>query len=125
MVAGAVILPKDCDILYLNDSKQLSEKKREELFLVIMERAVSTGLGFVAPERIDEVNILNATYEAMREAIAKLDPQPDLLLNDAVTTTPGLPSDRFLSSRGDAKSRIHCGCQYYCQGDERPSDGGV
>ncbi|MGN0377010.1 MAG: ribonuclease HII, partial [Suilimivivens sp.] len=58
VVAGAVILPKDCDILYLNDSKQLSEKKREELYDVIMEKAVSTGLGFVSPERVDEVNIL-------------------------------------------------------------------
>lgn len=71
VVAGAVILPKDCDILYLNDSKQLSEKKREELYDVIMEKAVSTGLGFVTPERIDEINILQATYEAMREEIGR------------------------------------------------------
>ena len=103
VVAGAVILPKDCDILYLNDSKQLSEKKREELFLVIMEKAVSTGLGFVAPERIDEVNILNATYEAMREAIAKLDPQPDRLLTDAVTI-PGVAVRQIPIIKGDAKS---------------------
>lgn len=103
VVAGAVILPRGCRILYINDSKQLSEKKREELFLVIMEKAVSTGLGFVAPERIDEVNILNATYEAMREAIAKLDPQPDLLLNDAVTI-PGVAVRQIPIIKGDAKS---------------------
>ncbi|MCR5208877.1 MAG: ribonuclease HII [Lachnospiraceae bacterium] len=84
VVAGAVILPKDCDILYLNDSKQLSEKKREELYSVIMEKAVSVGLGFSSHELIDEINILQATYAAMREAISKLDPAPDLLLNDAV-----------------------------------------
>ena len=72
VVAGAVILPKDCDILSLNDSKQLSEKKREELYAVIMEKAIATGLGFVAPQRIDEINILQATYEAMREAVSKL-----------------------------------------------------
>ena len=89
VVAGAVILPKNCSLLYLNDSKQLSEKKREELFDMIINEAVSYGLGQVSNERIDEVNILNATYEAMRQAISKLDPAPDLLLNDAVNI-PGL-----------------------------------
>lgn len=103
VVAGAVILPKDCDILYLNDSKQLSEKKREELFEVIMETAVSTGLGFVTPQRIDEINILQATYEAMREAISKLTPQPDVLLNDAVTI-PGVKIRQVPIIKGDAKS---------------------
>lgn len=103
VVAGAVILPKDCDILYLNDSKQLSEKKREELYDVIMEKAVSTGLGFVSPERIDEINILQATYETMREAIAKLSPRPDLLLNDAVTI-PKVAIRQVPIIKGDAKS---------------------
>ena len=103
VVAGAVILPKDCKILYLNDSKQLSEKRREELYTVIMEKAVSTGLGFVAPERIDEINILQATYEAMREAISKLDPQPDILLNDAVTI-PQVNIRQVPIIKGDAKS---------------------
>lgn len=103
VVAGAVILPKDCDILYLNDSKQLTEKKREELYDVIMEKAVSTGLGFVSPERIDEINILQATYEAMREAVSKLDPAPDLLLNDAVTI-PGIAVRQVPIIKGDAKS---------------------
>lgn len=103
VVAGAVILPKDCDILYLNDSKQLSEKKREELYDVIMEKAVSTGLGFVTPERIDEINILQATYEAMREAISKLSKAPDILLNDAVTI-PGVSIKQVPIIKGDAKS---------------------
>lgn len=103
VVAGAVILPKDCDILYLNDSKQLSEKKREELFEVIMEKAVSTGLGFVTPQKIDEINILQATYEAMREAISGLTPQPDVLLNDAVTI-PGVKIRQIPIIKGDAKS---------------------
>ena len=103
VVAGAVILPKDCNILYLNDSKQLSEKRREELYAVIMEKAVSTGLGFVAPERIDEINILQATYEAMREAISKLDPQPEILLNDAVTI-PQVTIKQVPIIKGDAKS---------------------
>lgn len=80
VVAGAVILPKDCNILYINDSKQLSEKKREELYDVITKEAVAWAVGYASPERIDEINILQATYEAMREAIGKLSPAPDLLL---------------------------------------------
>lgn len=103
VVAGAVILPRECQILYLNDSKQLSEKKREELYEVIMENAVSTGLGFVSPERIDEINILQATYEAMRQAIGKLEKEPDLLLNDAVTI-PGVEIRQVPIIKGDAKS---------------------
>ncbi|TCL55688.1 RNase HII [Kineothrix alysoides] len=103
VVAGAVILPKDCDILYLNDSKQLSEKKREELYDVIMKEAVATGLGYVAPERIDEINILQATYEAMRQAIDNLSVKPDLLLNDAVTI-PLVDIRQIPIIKGDAKS---------------------
>ena len=103
VVAGAVILPKDCNILYINDSKKLSEKKREELYDVIMERAVATGIGMASPARIDEINILQATYEAMREAISKLDPQPDLLLNDAVTI-PQVEIHQVPIIKGDAKS---------------------
>ena len=103
VVAGAVILPKDCDILYLNDSKQLTDKKREELYDVIMEKAVAAGLGFVSPERIDEINILQATYEAMREAIGKLSVKPDLLLNDAVTI-PQVEIRQVPIIKGDAKS---------------------
>lgn len=103
VVAGAVILPKNCDILYINDSKKLSEKKREELYDIIMERAVATGIGMVGPERIDEVNILNATYEAMGEAIRNLNVQPDLLLNDAVTI-PEITIPQVPIIKGDAKS---------------------
>ena len=84
VVAGAVILPKNCEILYLNDSKQLSAEKREQLYDVILEHAVAVGIGIVSPQRIDEINILQATYEAMRQAIEKLNPQPAVLLNDAV-----------------------------------------
>jgi len=103
VVAGAVILPKDCDILYINDSKKLSAAKRDELYDEIMEKAVATGIGFVSPERIDEINILQATYEAMRQAISKLNPQPDLLLNDAVTI-PQVDIKQVPIIKGDAKS---------------------
>lgn len=103
VVAGAVILPADCEILYLNDSKKLSPSKREELYEVICREAVGIGLGFVGPERIDEINILQATYEAMRQAIGKLNPQPDVLLNDAVTI-PGVGIRQVPIIKGDAKS---------------------
>jgi ribonuclease HII len=103
VVAGAVILPKDCHLLYLNDSKQLTAKKREELYPQIMEQAVAVGLGFVSPERIDEINILQATYEAMREAIHKLGVKPDILLNDAVTI-PHVTIRQVPIVKGDAKS---------------------
>lgn len=103
VVAGAVILPKDCDILYINDSKKLSEKKREELYQIIMEKAVAVGLGYTAPQRIDEINILQATYEAMREAIGQLGVTPDILLNDAVTI-PQVDIRQVPIIKGDAKS---------------------
>lgn len=103
VVAGAVILPKDCDILYINDSKKLSEKKREELYDVIMEKAIATGIGMASPQRIDEINILQATYEAMREAIQKLEVAPTLLLNDAVTI-PKVEIRQVPIIKGDAKS---------------------
>lgn len=103
VVAGAVILPKDCQILYLNDSKKLSEKKREELYDVIMEQAVAVGVGMATPQRIDEINILQATYEAMRQAIESLKVKPALLLNDAVTI-PGVDIPQIPIIKGDAKS---------------------
>lgn len=103
VVAGAVILPKDCQILYLNDSKKVSEKKRELLFDEICEKAVSYGVGVVGPGRIDEINILQATYEAMREAVSQLDPVPEILLNDAVTI-PGIDIMQIPIVKGDAKS---------------------
>ena len=103
VVAGAVILPEDCEILYLNDSKKLSEKKRELLYDEIMEKAIAVGIGAVSPERIDEINILQATYEAMRIAISRLSVRPDLLLNDAVTIPQvGIPQVPII--KGDAKS---------------------
>lgn len=102
VVAGAVILPQDCEILYLNDSKKLSEKKREELFDEIKEKAIAWGIGMASPARIDEINILQATYEAMRAAVVSLDPQPDVLLNDAVTI-PGLSMKQVPIIKGDAK----------------------
>ncbi len=103
VVAAAVILPKDSRILYINDSKKLSAAKREELYDIIMEEAFSVGIGMASHERIDEINILQATYEAMRQAIDKLSEKPDLLLNDAVTI-PQVDIDQVPIIKGDAKS---------------------
>lgn len=103
VVAGAVILPKDCTILFLNDSKKLSQKKREELYEEIMGKAVATGVGIVGPDLIDEINILQATYQAMRQAVSSLSVAPDLLLNDAVTI-PDLSVMQVPIIKGDGKS---------------------
>lgn len=104
VVAGAVIMPKEYDILYINDSKKLSDKKREEVYEQIVNTAVSWAVGIVSPARIDEINILQATYEAMREAIQKLSIVPDILLNDAVTI-PKVDIKQVPIIKGDAKSQ--------------------
>ena len=103
VAAGAVILPKDCRILYLNDSKKLTPVRRDALFDEIREKAVAFSIGISSPERIDEINILQATYEAMRKAVAGLSVQPDLLLNDAVTI-PEVQIRQVPIVKGDAKS---------------------
>ena len=103
VVAGAAILPVDCEILFLNDSKKLSEKKRDLLFDEIKEKAVAYGIGIVSPQVIDEINILQATYEAMRQAISQLNVIPEILLNDAVTI-PGVDIMQVPIVKGDAKS---------------------
>ena len=103
VVAGAVILPADHEILRLYDSKKLSEKRREKMNIIIREEAVSLGIGVVGQERIDEINILQATYEAMRQALAKLDPPADFILADAVTI-PDITTGQQAIIKGDAKS---------------------
>ena len=103
VVAAAAVLPKDCQIFYLNDSKKLSEKKRDLLFDEIKEKAVAYGIGIVSPQVIDEINILQDTYEAMRQAISQLNVIPEILLNDAVTI-PGVDIMQVPIVKGDAKS---------------------
>lgn len=104
VMAAAVILPDEYNILYINDSKKLSETKREEVYKEIDKYAVAYGVGIVSPERIDEINILQATYEAMRTAIHKLSVKPDILLNDAVTI-PMVDIKQVPIIKGDAKSQ--------------------
>lgn len=103
VVASAVILPKDCKIIGINDSKKLSEKKRQELFYEIKDKAIAIGVGVVSNIVIDEINILQATYEAMRVAISKLEVVPNQLLVDAVTIPDvNIPQEGII--KGDAKS---------------------
>ena len=110
VMAGAVILPKDEEILYLNDSKKLSEKKREELYEAIMDKAVAVGLGSESNEVIDSINIKRATHSAMRKAILDLkSPKtgekfiPDFLLVDA-EHIPDIDIRQVAIIKGDAKS---------------------
>ena len=103
VVAAAVILPAGLVIPYVNDSKKLTEKRREALYPEILEKALSVGVGVVPAARIDEINILQATYEAMRQAIGQLSVRPDVLLNDAVRI-PDVEIPQVPIIKGDAKS---------------------
>ena len=102
-VACAVILPEDEMLLHLNDSKQVSASRRDELFDEIQEKAIASAVGIVSPQRIDEINILQATYEAMHQAVERLKVTPDLLLVAAVTI-PAMPMKQVGIIKGDAKS---------------------
>lgn len=103
VVTCAVVLPKDCRILYVNDSKKLSEKKREELYEEIMNRALDVSIGIESPAVIDEINILQATYRAMKKSVEGLKHVPDIVLADAVTI-PGIACRQEAIIKGDAKS---------------------
>lgn len=100
--AAAVILPRDIVIDGLNDSKKLTEKKREALFDVITERVLSCGIASASVEEIEELNILNATFLAMNRAIAKLDPTPELALIDGNRST-GIAMPSRCIVKGDSR----------------------
>ena len=103
VLACALILPENCNILYINDSKKLSDKKREELYNIIIDKALSYGIGMVSPEDIDELNILRATYQAMRLAVENLSIKPDLILSDGFTI-PNVDIKQVPIVKGDSKS---------------------
>lgn len=102
VVACACILPENYHLEGLNDSKKLSEKKRDKLYEILINDAISYGLGIISPKRIDEINILEATKEAMKEAIKNLKVKPEHLLIDAVKLETNIPSTSII--KGDAKS---------------------
>lgn len=101
--AAAVILPVDCEIEGINDSKKLSEKKREALYDVITEKAIAYSVVMVDARTIDEINILQATFQAMRDAVDNLSVKPDIALIDG-NGKPGLPIEERTIVKGDAKS---------------------
>jgi ribonuclease HII len=102
VVAAAVVLPKNCGIIGLNDSKQLSAKKREELFIEIQNKAVAIGIGIADHEEIDRVNIYQASKNAMKRALADLAITPEHLLVDAMTLDTDIPQTSLI--KGDARS---------------------
>lgn len=103
VVTAVVILPVDCKILGINDSKKLSAKKREELSELIKNEAIAYSFGSASPAEIDEINILQATYRAMRKAISSLAVKADFILADAVTI-PEIDIPQRGIIHGDAKS---------------------
>ena len=103
VVTCAIILPKGERILYVNDSKKLSASKREELYEIIMDKAVAVSIGMESPEVIDDINILQATYKAMQYSVNNLKVKPDIILNDAVTI-PNIDIKQIPIIKGDAKS---------------------
>lgn len=102
VVAGAVILPKDfkCDLI--NDSKQLTEKQREEAYQIIKDNAIAWAVAEISPEEIDEINILNASRKAMVLALEKLNHRIDMILTDAVKMQVDIPFEAII--HGDAKA---------------------
>lgn len=102
VVAAAVILPQDCQILGLNDSKQLSATKRAKLYQDIQEQAVAIGIGIVDHEEIDRINILQASKKAMVMAVRDLQVEPSYLLVDATTLSLPTPQENII--KGDARS---------------------
>lgn len=102
VVACACILPKNYELEGLNDSKKVSEKKREKLYDILINDAISYGIGIIPPKRIDEINILEASKEAMKEALNNLNKKPEHVLIDAVKLDLEVPSTPII--KGDAKS---------------------
>lgn len=104
VVAAAVIFPKKIEIEGLNDSKKITERKRDILFPVIQERALAFGIGIVSAKIIDEINILQATFQAMREAVSQLKIVPDILIIDGNQRIPQIQIEQHAIVKGDAKS---------------------
>ncbi len=103
VVAAAVILPEYFELPGLNDSKQLSEKKRNELYPLIHEQAIAVGIGVSRADEVDQINILQATLKGMNRAVARLSVAPDFLLVDGITAVPSRIEQKTLK-KGDSRS---------------------
>ena len=115
VVAAAVILPQNCKIRGLNDSKKIPKKKHLEIYQAVQDQALSIGIGIMDNQVIDQVNIYEATKLAMQEAISQLSPQPEHLLIDAMKLD--LPISQTSIIKGDANSLSNCSGFYSSQGD--------
>lgn len=104
VVVACVIMPKDSIIEGVNDSKKVSEKKREELYEKILDEAISYGIGIIDQEEIDKINILNATKEGLTKSLQELEVKPDLILVDALTKIDTLGTPYTSIIKGDSKS---------------------
>lgn len=103
VVAAAVILPENFDLPGLNDSKQLSEKKRNLLYPLIHQQAIAVGIGVSRADEIDRINILQATLQGMSRAITRLSVKPDFLLVDGITPVP-VDIEQKTLKKGDSRS---------------------
>ena len=103
VVAAAVILPEHFDLPGLNDSKQISEKKRNQLYPLIYEQAIAVGIGVGRADEVDEINILQATLKAMSRAVGRLSLPPDFLLVDGITPIP-IGIEQKTLKKGDSRS---------------------
>jgi ribonuclease HII len=103
VVAAAVILPEHFKLPGLNDSKQISEKKRNELYPLIHQQAIAVGIGVSRADEVDQINILQATLKGMNRAVARLSVSPDFLLVDGITPVPTLIEQKTLK-KGDSRS---------------------
>ena len=121
VVAAAVILPTDCQISGVTDSKQLTPKRRAELFDEIYRVAVAVGVGCVGNKEIDQINILQATMAAMAQAIAQITPAPDYALVDG-THLPEYFSTRRSDPQGRYLHPVYCCCFDYCKSYARSPD---
>jgi len=103
VVAAAVILPEHFDLPGLNDSKQISEKKRNQLYPLIYEQAIAVGIGVGRADEVDEINVLQATLKAMSRAVGRLSLPPDFLLVDGITPIP-IGIEQKTLKKGDSRS---------------------
>lgn len=104
VVAAAVVLPPDARLPGLDDSKALSADQRERVFGLVRAHALAVGVGVCSPAEVDELNVLWASMEAMRRAIADLALSPDVALIDGNRTAPGVPCPQEAVVKGDARS---------------------
>lgn len=118
VVVGAVIMPADSFIEGVNDSKKISEKKREKIYEQIIKEAISYSVGIVDQNKIDEINILNATKLGLKLAIEGLQTKPDVILVDALTNIDTLRNTIYICYKRRCKKLLYCSSIDYCESNK-------